>query len=823
MLVPRMTLCTFGLRLSRTPKADQEGDPLRIEPWDAVFTRKHSDDAHAWPYVRYMDGKPAAPVRVPKDHRELGGLVLCHFLFLDYDGGDDHATTLEKLQKIPEDLYLFRAACIHPTKGGMRIVYRLSEPLTTEEYGPAVRGISMDLARITGLKVDPCTDEWWRCFRLPMVTRDDKKAKGPTWDEPYFFPPLMSDAVVTPEELPTWAGQLPWDQKSRAMEVAPEQRPEVATVEEIRNRAYKKALRSCRFKDYIFNGMEILPGRRDQTILAMVGDVVDKTFKGVPESSAEEVYHLLLPAIDTWAQGPDYEKLWRIIQHSWNGEIKKETDRAEKEAVDMTSREVITKEMLKWLPSHILPNDPLERREFLMRHYCLQTSTGAFVITPGGEYTRAPLRASQLPAHFNNGLQCMVDGGFRNKQGILIGGQEILNHYSINLDDVEYVAGMAPGAVLRAEGERRVLEVIPFALRQDLLDAAEFDKDCGDWLDSFNDSKLLQRWLAAALALHRGPVAACYLAGPARVGKSLMSMALAECFHAQPIPAAQAFSEFNGALLTSPVITVDEGLPTRITGVDTADLFRSLVTGTPVSTQKKYHDQINSRIPYRIMFAANSYDMVKKLIGKRTMEPQDRDAFRERILVIETGKRPADFLDSRGAMRFTKDHPKGAWLGGECRLARHMMKLYKIAFEEGSFEADGRLLVEGRQHPAFTLSFDLSGAGRDVVDELTGDIAKIVSRKANNVELFRCLQIQGSQVWLKKRPYVKFLCVRAPARAEQYSVALDRFLAGPTRVSPTDMTTQALVDLDKLLFCAAAEGLDTSTLHVLKLESAGVS
>ena len=808
-----MTLCIYGSRFARA------GEALALGSWLQVFQTQHSSDAHAWPYVLYSDGEVGRQTRIPKDLTGVEGLPLCHLIFLDYDQSNDHASILEQLQRVPEDHYLSRAAAIYPTKSGMRLVYRLSEPLTIEEFGPVVRGISLDLARLTDLKVDPTTDQWTRCFRLPLVTRSDGKADGPTWMQPYFFEPLLSEDMVSPEELPRCEHRLPWAKNPNAVSEAPKDKPSTAeNLPTIRIRTYRKVLRAGRFNDYIFDGLEIPQGRRDQTLLAMAGEVVAKCYKGAPGSTAEEIYMLLVPAIEEWAEESDREKLWRLVQHSWNGEVRKENERVKKSEEELTHRDAITERMAKWLPPELIPNDPVERREFFSRHYCLQVPAGAFVITKTGEYSRGTLTASQLPAHFNDGLQFLVEGGFRNKQGGLIGGYEILNNYSTNIDDVEFMTGVKPGARLLCDGDRRILHVVPFALRQDLFDSAAIDPECEQWLNSFNDAAILRRWIAASLALHRGPVASCYLVGPRRVGKSLLSMALAECFHCQPIPAGQAFSEYNGALQTSPVITVDEGLPTRISGMDTADLFRSLVTGTPVSTQHKFKQQINSRIPYRIIFAANSFDMVKKLIGRRTLESQDRDAFRERILVIETGQGPADYLDRNGALAFTKDDPAGSWLGGECRLARHMMALYKQEFELKAFEPDGRLLVEGRQHRAFTLSFDLSGAGRDVVDDLTTDIEKVLTKKGN-VELFKNVQIDGSVVWVRKRPYIKATCYRAPARAEAMSSALDRFLTGRTRLHPIDMTQQAEVDLEKLLFCAKAEGLSTQHLQLLMVHS----
>lgn len=819
-----MTLCTFGHRFARTPKPGEVGDLLEIGLWSEVFQTRHDFDAHAWPYVRYYEDEPAPPVRA----RSVGGkvdtegLFLCHLVFLDYDASNDHPAIMERLERVSPEHYLYRACAIYPTRSGMRLVYRLSEPVLPEDYPPLVRAMALELAKQTGLQVDPTTDQWSRCFRLPSVTRDDDKAKGPTWAESYYFEPLISeDSTVSPAEVGRLEIRLPWDSRSRTTQQAPEKCPEDADLPINRKKLYQRALRASRFHDYIFEHAEIKQGRRDQTLLAMSGEVVKRTFKGVPESSAEELFALLLPVTLEFTQDGESwsEKLWRMVRHSWNEEAKKEQDRLEQAALDKSNRDLITGELVKQLPETEVPNSGPEREAYLERHFCLQTAGGCYVVHSDGRYSRWPLRSQQLPAHFNDGLHCLIEGGFRDKNGKPLAGQEILNRFSTNIDDVEFMPEKEVGVRMELRGGQRILVISPFALRKDLVDTAEYDMEIGEWIDSFNDANTLKRWLASALALDRGPTAALYLFGPARVGKSMLSRGLAECFGVDPVPGNNAFSEFNGKLLQSPVVMVDEGLPTKLSGSDTADVFRSLVTGSSISTQKKFQDQITSNIPYRIIFAANSFDMVKTLVGKRTLGAQDREAFRERILVIETGQRPADYLDSRGAMSFTKEGPRGSWLGGKCRLARHLIRMHLDYFQEQVFARDGRMLVQGRPHPAFTLSFDLSGAGREVVDELATAITRVHQKKLT-VELLRSVEIVNGIVWIKKRPFVKY---SGQTKNEGFAAALDRFFTTQTRTCPKDLSTQSMVDMDKLIFCASNQGLATSDLEAVRLTAVGIS
>jgi len=262
-------------------------------------------------------------------------------------------------------------------------------------------------------------------------------------------------------------------------------------------------------------------------------------------------------------------------------------------------------------------------------------------------------------------------------------------------------------------------------------------------------------------------------------------------------------------LTESPIILVDEGLPKRRGGMDTCDLFRSLITGAGVSTQKKFMDQLDSTVPYRIVMAANSYDMVTDLIGRRSLGSEDMDAFRERILVIEPGPGPSNYLDRKGNMAFTSDSPSGSWIGGKCRLARHLIKLYLTHFEDTKFVRDGRrMLVEGQQHPAFTLTFDLSGLGREVVQALVINITAY-REKRGLPSLIKCMEVDDSGVWIRKWP---FSTANSP-NAAQFARALERFCTSATRRSTVDMSTSYKVDTVKVLTCADALGLSTRSLR----------
>ncbi len=250
-----MPLCTIGHRFAQIGELEQ----LFVVDWREALLFQHDWDAHAWPYVVFNGDEPAPAARVAsvagKPALSEGQAAICWLVFLDFDRTADHSGILNLFtSRIPDSHYLAKYTAVYPTRSGMRFVYELESPILAEEYGAVVRGFAFDLAMLTGLQVDVSTDQWSRCMRLPSVTRDDEKAKGPTWQEPYWFETLVQDAVVPNADLRPRQDRLPWDTRGRQVAaLAGEDVPDVDQVlPDNRVRAYKKAMRSSRFRDYVF-------------------------------------------------------------------------------------------------------------------------------------------------------------------------------------------------------------------------------------------------------------------------------------------------------------------------------------------------------------------------------------------------------------------------------------------------------------------------------------------------------------------------------------------------------------------------------------------
>lgn len=819
-----MTLCTFGGRFAKTPKAGQPVELLQVDDWKAVFEARHDFDAHAWPYVRYLDGELAPAVRMGASAGKptTEGDALCSLIFLDYDESNDHHEVLERFASVEEGP-LPDYAAIYPTKSGMRFVYRLTEPVLYEEYGQLARGLALELFARTGLRVDSTTDQWFRCFRLPNVRRSDGKAEGATWEQDYYFEPILTDTVVDPDKLPHSTAELPW-KKGRAAKPAGDRPDNDTVVPDGRLRIYKRVLRSSRFKDYVFDGAEVMQGRRDETLMAMAAETVGKCYFRVPESTPSEIFALLLPvALRMDSDGEPWEdKLWRMVQHCWNGEVDKEKQRAEKSAADRSMREVVFDALFKNLPAEVVPNDPAERFDFALSHLFLQYQNGVYPLQADGTYTTLPIMSHQVTSYLNsNGLLSLSPDGFRTDKGKLLSSQEILNRNSSIIHEVTYEARLDKGVSVRVGSQGLALSISPFGLDQDLVERAEIDPDIESWLNTFPDPAKLKLWLASALAINRGPTSALYLMGPARVGKSMLGMALAECFGALPVSGAQAFDDYNGALMRCPIVLADEGLPRNSHGVAIADQFRTLITGSGASVHEKYRPSVQFNVPFRILFAANSFDMVRELVGDRPLTGDDKKAFEERMLVVACDRKPADFLDRRGGMAFTKNSPKGAWIGGEQRLARHLIRLYQLHFEEHEFTYESRMLVPGEETPALSMSFDMSGLGAEVVDLLSGYVTDFCNGD-NLQKVAKCLlRDDKNRIFARKIPLLRLMCYGRNAARPGFDKALERLFTN--RRVDTAQGGMAEIDVRKLQFYADASGLETQTLKELLMEQAGIA
>jgi P4 family phage/plasmid primase-like protien len=147
---------------------------------------EHTTDAHMWP--AWIEG-PTGGVdevipRIKKKARtaveNAGARILFGLVVYDVDDKETHrgsgvareswiSEVVEKLAVLP-----WREGMgVYLTKGGMRLLWELPEPLGIDAYLSFMRLFRAELAR-HGIEADALED-WTRCYRLPRVMRDGRR------------------------------------------------------------------------------------------------------------------------------------------------------------------------------------------------------------------------------------------------------------------------------------------------------------------------------------------------------------------------------------------------------------------------------------------------------------------------------------------------------------------------------------------------------------------------------------------------------------------------------------------------------------------------
>jgi hypothetical protein len=176
-----------------------------------ALTRVYDTDAHFSP-VLLGDRESFPPLMKKGFSAQLLPMLRFHVLVLDIDA-PEHVyseewgdSVLDKVRGTPWD-----GAIKYQTLGGFRFVWELAEPQAVEDFERTVRAMVKAMALI-GVRADPLFD-WTRCYRLPFVTRKDKKTnfRREKQELPYYDSdnPILPIDFLPAEELapPSTLGQ----------------------------------------------------------------------------------------------------------------------------------------------------------------------------------------------------------------------------------------------------------------------------------------------------------------------------------------------------------------------------------------------------------------------------------------------------------------------------------------------------------------------------------------------------------------------------------------------------------------------------------------
>jgi len=207
-----------------------------------------------------------------------------------------------------------------------------------------------------------------------------------------------------------------------------------------------------------------------------------------------------------------------------------------------------------------------------------------------------------------------------------------------------------------------------------------FHAEIERWLEALAgpDLPILKAWLATYPEVDR-PTAGLVLVGPGGTGKSLLTQGLAAYFGTGWVAYEDAVGPFNGKLLHSPLVRLDEATP----DIGKSGPFRSLLANSEHRLRIMYQPPMTLEGCPRLIVTANEPDPLGLARGNHTLDSQH--AIGVRLRHIKAREEAREYLRELGGADYTyaNEWPK--------RIAEHIEYLH---LNEAVTRGD-RLLVEG--------------------------------------------------------------------------------------------------------------------------------
>jgi hypothetical protein len=225
-----------------------------------------------------------------------------------------------------------------------------------------------------------------------------------------------------------------------------------------------------------------------------------------------------------------------------------------------------------------------------------------------------------------------------------------------------------------------------------------YDHEVDEWLKWLAGSmwETLCDWLAVVTRLDE-PCAALYLDGAPGVGKSLLADGLARLWtEEKPTLLDETMGNFNGSLVSCPLVLADETIPKDFKGRVRTSELRQIIQGRSRALTRKFLPNASMRGAIRLIIAANNQDL---LTSNEALSTNDIQAIVDRIIYIYCPKNAAKYLRKVNTRSFVK----------EDRIARHALWLS----QHRVVQQGRRFLVEGSDstlHRTLTTSSGLRSA-----------------------------------------------------------------------------------------------------------------
>lgn len=420
--------------------------------------------------------------------------------------------------------------------------------------------------------------------------------------------------------------------------------------------------------------------------------------------------------------------LWSAVLRYWAREAAKEEAAAQDAAKLAQDNQHFALRVLEgarlWCAHPKIWRSEAESLGFLSSILIAATSQLCYVMTPAGHYDSIGVPRHLLSARIRSlGMDALISLERETENGKrAVPAQTIIDRHATIVSTVRGAVDIPRTTIKDIESDSATLVLKLFDLRTDL--EPRFDPQVDAWLKTFAGDQYhrLCEWIGHALDFKSGPICALSIAGPPGAGKKLLIQGLAECINTETFGDEREFGNFQSALLRTPFIVVNEGVPTMRDGQkDIADTFRHLVGGDAITCNQKFQAPIIVNNPARIIFAANNMDAVSILTGHRDLTPEDRDALAIRLMHIDIPQSAGDWLRMRGGLSYTGAFGR-RWIRGDSGaasdyvVARHFLHLYE---QRPPVPVGNRLLVEGHlQDDLLRAMSTRSGSAPDIIESL---------------------------------------------------------------------------------------------------------
>lgn len=340
-----------------------------------------------------------------------------------------------------------------------------------------------------------------------------------------------------------------------------------------------------------------------------------------------------------------------------------------------------------WAARHAQDNEAATRTSFLMVYpltiKTVAASGGLYQLdTTNTPYVYRPTDEQSISHHYE--LYTKPNLPFRANYGATESIRNLLSRYGATVDRILFTSGQAGTSYDKRAGA--MIQGVHV-----LADAQpRFHADVDGWLRLLGgtDVEGVLDWLAAITFTQSEPICALYLDGPKGTGKSLLGAGIASLWGAAPISYASVMGDFNGGLLTCPLVFADEGITIdRFQEASASEQFRNLVANTAHTINAKYQPPGTLNAALRVLVTSNGPQGIP---FKKAMSQDGIDAVTDRILYAHMDRRAAAYLLSLGGRPAMRD-----WIlpnNQPGKIAEHLLWLR----DTRELKHGGRFLVQGR-------------------------------------------------------------------------------------------------------------------------------